>query len=85
LKQLSEQQQEELIEKLTYCDEKMLKGFHRLFFVMQGILNVNYIYTDWVDVEEREPLNPHCLTEKMNKRLAEWFMSEGDEISMEEI
>lgn len=58
LPQLTPEQKEELIDKLTLCEngEETLKGFRRLFFVMQGILNVDLTYTetDWVQVEKSD-------------------------------
>ena len=53
---LSLEQKEFLIDKLAECSEgeKTLKSFHRLFFVMQGVLKIKPIYSDWVELSNEE-------------------------------
>lgn len=52
LPSLTEEQKEEFIEELSLCNdgEETLKGFRRLFFVMQGVLKVKSIYAGWCDL-----------------------------------
>lgn len=72
LPNISSEQKEELIEILIDCDEgeKTLKKFYRLFFVLQGVLNVKTIYADWVnlDVEDDPPLSE----EEIANELTDW-------------
>lgn len=67
---LLQEQQEALIDKLIDYDagEKAIKSFHRLFFVMQGILKVKPIYTDWIELNSE----PIFSDEQLEKELAEW-------------
>lgn len=59
LEQLTEDQKEQLIERLALCagDDTALDGFKRLFFVMQGVLKVEFNHcTDsgWVEMDEND-------------------------------
>ncbi len=71
LEHLTLDQQEFLIEKLAMCSEgeKTLRSFHRLFFVMQGILNVKPIYEDWIKVI---PKVASISTEKFEEEISGW-------------
>jgi hypothetical protein len=72
---LTMDQQETLIEKLTDCieGEKTLKSFHRLFFVMQGILKVKPIYHDWVEVPVPVDDDPPASDGETKDELSEWL------------
>lgn len=54
LPHLTQEQQEELIDKLSECSdgEATMRAYYRLFFVMQGVLKGNSLNSDWVEVEE---------------------------------
>ena len=68
---ITPEEQEIVMDKLVLCeeDEKTMKSFRRLFFVMQGILKVKPIYADWLEVEHGAPL---LSEEAMEKELSEW-------------
>lgn len=76
MKHLAPKQQAALVERFTdeKRGEKNIKDFHRLFFVMQGILNLKPMlnlkleYDDWTEVA-LEPID-------IEQELSEWVMTE---------
>lgn len=54
---LSEEQREDILDKYMYCNNKLWtfedsqKRFHRLFYVMIGVLRHEPLYEDWFEIE----------------------------------
>lgn len=76
LQRLSLEQQQALVDKLTECNEgeKTLKSFHRLFFIMQGVLKVKPIYTDWIEISNKAKDEP-TPEEEFEIELSEWVVT----------
>lgn len=69
---LQPNEKEQLLDKLIMCEEgeKTMKSFRRLFFVMQGILNIKPPYADWTELP-----GPSLSEDAIKKELSEWELT----------